>query len=419
MKTFVHKLTKKQRNTFYILSLVCLLLSILIILPAGLSTAAILFCVFEIIIISYYATIPGKVKKRKSAAREWVDALIFAVIAATLIRAFVIEAYTIPTPSMEKSLLVGDFLFVSKYHYGPRIPNTPIAFPFAHHTMPLFGGKSYVEWLKIPYIRLPGFVDIERNDIVVFNYPMDGDPPLSRPVDKRENYIKRCVAIPGDILELKECQLYINHEISNNPEHMQLNYVVKTNGAPQFRQFRKDHDINDEYVVSRKGRDFHLPMTKYMVGQLQDQEYVKEIIPFCRIKDVGDVKLFPHDVNNFSFNIDNFGPIEIPGKGTTVKLSMENINLYKRIIGFYEHNDLNITDNKIIINGIETDSYTFTMDYYFMMGDYRHNSLDSRYWGFVPEDHIVGKPVLIWFSWDSAGKAFNKIRWKRLFSFIE
>ncbi|MBL4585465.1 MAG: signal peptidase I [Flavobacteriales bacterium] len=379
-------------------------------------------------------THPDKQKRPKnSTATEWADAIVFAVIAATLIRLFVIEAYTIPTSSMEKSLLVGDFLFVSKVSYGPRIPNTPLAFPFAHHTMPLLGGKSYLEWIKLPYWRLPGYTTIKNNDVVVFNYPMEGfasndsidaiSNRVNRPVDKRENYIKRCVGISGDKLEVIERVLYINGEPAEKPEDMQYSYNVKTDGTGFNPKVLKKYDITEGGRVSNSG-DFTLTMTNEAMEAISKFKNVKNVAPSIAKKGVYAEYIFPNsdpDLQSnknkkFFWNVDNFGPVIIPKKGDTVKLTMENMAIYERVIDFYEDNDFELRGDTIFINGVETDSYTFKMAYYFMMGDNRHNSADGRFWGFVPEDHTVGKAVFIWLSIDKNG---GGIRWNRLFSFIE
>ncbi len=361
--------------------------------------------------------------KKKGFVREWVDAIVFAVIAATIIRLFFIEAYTIPTSSMEKSLLIGDFLFVSKVSYGPRIPNTPLAFPFAHHTIPGINTKAYLEWIKLPYYRLPGFSKIENNDVVVFNYPMEG----FRPVDKRENYIKRCVAIPGDVLEVKEGVLHINGEKAYQPEMMQHSYAVKTNGTGFNQRVLRKLDITEGGRVSNAG-DFTLTMTDEARKEISELQNVVEVKPSIAEAGAYAEYIFPNSdpelkstaKKKFFWNVDNFGPITIPKKGETVELTVDNLPIYERLISFYENNDLKIEETTIYINGVEATSYTFKMDYYFMMGDNRHNSADSRFWGFVPEDHIVGKAVFIWLSIDKdATKFLERIRWNRLFSLID
>lgn len=358
-----------------------------------------------------YVGISGRSKKGQM--REWVDALLFAVVAATIIRSFIIEAYTIPTSSMEKTLLVGDFLFVSKFHYGPRTPNTPISFPFAHHTMPVVGGKSYVESLQFPYFRIPGFQNVKRNDIVVFNWPQED----FRPVDKRENYIKRCVAVPGDKLEVQGSILYINDAVAFEPAEMQYQYKVLTNGEPLNRKVIQDMEITDGGMISSHTGLYLFSLTEDKVKQLETFKNIREVEKHRAAK--GEVQAqryyYPPDIEKYPWNVDNFGPLVVPAKGETVALNSDNILLYKRIIEVYEGNDLLIEGDAIKINGEVADSYTFKMNYYFMMGDNRHNSEDSRFWGFVPEDHIVGKAWLVWLSLDK-GKSFPaNIRWDRFF----
>ncbi len=349
-------------------------------------------------------------KPKKSKTREWVDALIFAVVAATLIRTFVVEAYTIPTQSMEKTLLIGDFLFVSKMSYGPRIPMTPIAFPFAHHTMPIIGTKAYLEWIKLPYYRLPGFTKIKRNDIVVFNVPFE----QQRPVDKRENYIKRCVAVPGDTLQVDSSVLFINGKKAFLGEHAEMQYTVNTNGQAIDEDLIRDLDITDYGVDENNHYQMHL--TKANADIIRQLPIVKEMKPSIQARnDVRDM-LYPSE--RFKWNVDNYGPIIIPKKGSTITLTPENLDMYRAIIEKYENHQLVETNGKILIDGKEVNQYTFAMDYYWMMGDNRHNSLDSRFWGFVPEDHIVGKAWMIWLSWNQNADLLHKIRWSRIFNMI-
>ena len=355
-----------------------------------------------------------KSNTKKSMGREWLDAIVFAVIAATLIRTFFIEAYTIPTSSMEKSLLVGDFLFVSKVSYGARIPNTPLSFPFAHHTLPFTEDtKSYLEWIKLPYYRLPGFGKIKNNDVVVFNYPMED----FRPVDKQENYIKRCVAIPGDTLQVKESTLYINNKMAEKPERMQFKYHVKTDGSGFNPKTIEDMGITEGGMISNQG-DYELTLTKESSEKIKQFSNVQSLEPYIENPGTYADYIFPMSPN-FPWNVDNYGPIVIPKEGNTISLSTKNLPIYKRLIEVYEHNKLEIKDSAIFINGTKADSYKFKMDYYFMMGDNRHNSADSRFWGFVPIDHIVGKGVFVWLSLDAnQTNIFKKIRWNRVFSFI-
>ena len=358
---------------------------------------------------------------KKSTAREWADAIIFATIAASLIRGFLIEAYMIPTGSMERRLLVGDFLFVSKLNYGPRIPNTPLAFPFAHHTMPLTGGKAYSEIINIPYKRLPGFQNIERNDVVVFNYPMEADEPFNRPVDKRENYIKRAVGIPGDELIMKDGKLTVNGTLQYNSDDLQTSYIVVAEpfGLSEDILLKKRYDVDLENTDPSQGI-YVLHITEAEAEDVRSWSNVKEVREVIFGTDNPNYASFPnYNWDSVQWSYDNFGPIKVPAKGWTVQLDDRTLPLYQRAITVYEGNTLEIRGNEIFINGEKTDSYTFKMDYYWMMGDNRHNSYDSRGWGFVPEDHIVGKALFTWLSYDKDGSFLSKIRWNRIFKGIK
>lgn len=348
----------------------------------------------------------------KSKTREWVDALIFAVIAATIIRTFLIEAFTIPTPSMEEDLLVGDFLFVSKVSYGARTPMTPLSFPFAHQELPLFGGKAYSEAIKLPYYRLPGFSDIKNHDVVVFNYPMEDD----RPVDKQTHYIKRCIGIPGDSIKLIDGLVYVNNKADTlNPKGQRLYFISAEPGFIFEESTRKRLNITQEDMkYLSQGL---IMLTASSAEEIKKMKGIAALQVYARGKDEYNPGVFPQD-GRFKWNEDNYGTIWIPKKDATIPLTPENVAIYKRAITVYEHNTLNEANGKVYINGKEASNYTFKQDYYWMMGDNRHNSLDSRFWGFVPEDHIVGKAVFIWMSWDTDGNFFNKIRWGRLFNLI-
>jgi signal peptidase I len=386
----------------------------------------------------------------KSAMREWVDAIIFAVIAASIIRIFLIEAYTIPTSSMEKSLLVGDYLFVSKVSFGPKVPNTPLAFPFVHHTLPLTEStKSYLEWIKLPYYRFPGLSTIKNMDVVVFNYP-DGDTLstklqsnisyyqlvrsygrdavwnnkqyfgdiIARPVDKRENFIKRCIGIPGDSIQIIDQKVFINGKPEQNPGKVQYKYLVRTDGSPINQKNLEKLDIIEQISTDNNGT-YELTLSSESKDKISQFSNVKGIEPVIAPKGSWDPNLFPFD-STYRWNIDNYGPVWIPKKGTTINLNTGNIALYQRIIDVFEENDLRIEGDKIFINGQQVQTYTFKMDYYWMMGDNRHNSADSRYWGFVPYDHVVGKAVFVWLSLDSKKTLFDgKIRWNKLFRIVK
>ena len=367
--------------------------------------------VFGIFTLGVWFLLKTKPGQRKTVFREWVDAIIFAVIAATIIRTFFIEAYTIPTPSMEKSLLVGDFLFVSKVSYGARIPNTPLSFPFAHHTMPIFGGKSYLEWIKIGYHRLPGFGKVKHGDCVVFNWPAENE---GRPVDKKENYIKRCIGTPGDTLSIVEREVYINGVKDNLPKSSQSSYHVVTDGTGFSERALSRLGLRGD-TLSPLEYNYHL--TRAEAEELKTFGNVKQIDANTVPKGYFQPFIFPFE-SKYNWNVDNFGPIWIPKKGMTITLDSNNIAFYRKCIGEYEGNKLEEKNGQFIINGQVATQYTFKMDYYFMMGDNRHDSADSRFWGFVPEDHIVGKAVFIWMSWDTDGSFFSKVRWSRLFHTI-
>ena len=395
-----------------------------------------------------YAGIAVVKNYKKGTVREWIDAAAFAVVAATLIRTFVFEAYVIPTPSMEKTLLVNDYLFVSKFAYGPRLPNTPIATPFVHHTIPGLNVKSYVEWIHLPYIRW--FASpVKRNDVVVFNFPVNdtlindeanygslktyyeavreegrdavwqnhGDLIITRPVDKRENFIKRCVGIGGDTVQVINGIVHINGKpqvIFPNSERFYK--VVNPKSTPLEPENLAAMGIN----IREDQGDIRRYESGEVMVNITNEEWTnmspanKALFTWFNYPAAND--LFPYYRNVDStrqWSADNYGPVWIPKKGATMQLTPDNIVRYERTIRVYEGNEFEDRGGKYFINGKEATSYTFKMDYYWMMGDNRHNSLDSRYWGFVPEDHVVGKASLIWFSFEHGP------RWKRIFRSIQ
>jgi len=385
-----------------------------------------------------------KEKKKKSKFREWTDAILFAIIAATIIRMFFIEAYTIPSGSMEKSLLIGDFLFVSKINYGARIPMTPVAFPFAHHTMPITGTQAFYPGIQWKYRRLPGLQEIKRNDVVVFNAPEGDTVTLEnqdanyyqlvrqlgrmsvhrqytvayRPVDKRENLIKRCIGIPGDTFSIHKGLVYINGKA----------VPLKNTGTGSYMVTFKSSDVNfgvfeemgfvissDISAVSASNYLFRgTPDAMQAVAKL---DFVQSVRSYSADQHAVDPDVYPSDPNR-KWNLDNMDSFVIPKKGMVITLDSASVPLYDRVIRVYEGNTLVKSGSGWLINGKPAKTYTVKMNYYWMMGDNRYNSLDSRFWGFVPEDHIVGKALFTWMSFDSNASFLHKIRWSRILSGI-
>jgi len=427
-------------------------------------------------------------KKSKNKAvlslMGWVDAILFALVAVYFINTYLFQNYQIPSSSLEKSLLVGDFLFVSKASYGPRVPNTPLSFPLVQHTFPLLNCKSFIEHPQWDYKRLKGFDSVKRNDIVVFNFPAGDSVVVNkqnpdyysscywagykvlinqnpnqqpatdqcysigreivrsnanneygemvyRPVDRRENYVKRCVAIAGDWMKIKDNQVYVNNVPQEKIPGIQFNYFVQTDGTQLTEAIldKLNISVDDRAMVDNTqfanglksiGMDpnlpvYHFPLNEETYAKLQKLTGVTKLV----IETSNAPDVFPLGGGK-RWTRDNFGPIWIPKKGMSLALNTYNLPIYERIIRIYEHNKLEVKGNKFYINDKPSKTYTFKMDYYWMMGDNRHNSADSRYWGFVPEDHIVGRPVLVWLSLNKDKSLFDgKIRWNRFFKNAE
>lgn len=373
-------------------------------------------------------------ERPKSKAREWWDAILFAVVAATLIRWLIMEAYTIPTPSMENSLLVGDFLFVSKFHYGTRTTTTPLQVPLTHQKIWFTNIPSYVEWIKLPQYRLPGFTHVKRNDVVVFNVPpKELNENIDYPIDLKTNYIKRCVAVAGDTLVIKDKKIYTNGTLLENHPEVQYSYLVTSDGPINERNLNKLDLGPEDYQISGRQQDgkfvYLMWLTQGKVDALKQLPYIKEVQIQKRNESDGVIPYSAYYEWNgrsntsekfVSWSTDNFGPLWIPKEGATIPINDSTLALYGATIKLYEHHDdVKVTESTLTINGQALSEYTFKQNYYFMMGDNRHNSLDSRFWGFVPEDHIVGKAFFIWLSIDRNADFLHKIRWSRFFKIIE
>jgi signal peptidase I len=368
---------------------------------------------------------------KKSPLVEWTEAITFAVVAATLIRWLIMEAYTIPTPSMENSLLVGDFLFVSKFHYGTRTPKTPLQLPLTHQKIWFTDIPSYVDWIQLPQYRLPAISEVKSGDVVVFNVPPKRlNENKEYPVDLKTNYIKRCVAAAGETLRIVDQKILVNDtELKNHPL-VQWSYRVIANGLINERNLDKLGIGTEDYQITGRpdenSLEYMMWLTPEKAQELKGLPYIKAVTQEKHDQGFG---IFPFSEyygygagveNTFNWALDNFGPLWIPKKGETIAINDSTLALYGFIITQYDHTDnAKIENKKLVINNQEVSEYTFNQNYYFMMGDNRHNSLDSRYWGFVPEDHIVGKGFFIWLSIDPNQSFFNKIRWKRFFKMID
>lgn len=380
---------------------------------------------------------PDRSLRPKSNAGEWVSSILFAVVAATIVHTYVMQPFTIPTSSLEKTLLVGDFLFVSKFHYGARVPMTPISFPMVHDTIPLLKKRSYVKGGEYPYMRIPGFQKIKRNDIVVFSWPVDTlvnilNPyggTFIKPMDKKSNYVKRAVGIPGDSLEVRDGYVYINGEKNQLPDRakLQFSYGFKTTGNLSPRAFKR-YDITDGLRGVDQDMNAYVlaAATEEAAAQLQSDPNVSEVFRYNTAeKGQWDPGTFPRD-DRYPWNTRFFGPIFVPEKGATVAITPDNLPLYRRIIEVYEGSELgldhtiSLSGTQVLLNGEPLTEYTFKQDYYWMMGDNRDNSQDARMWGFTPFNHVVGKPVFVWMSIDGINNGIKnwKFKWDRFFTTV-
>ncbi|MCD8408289.1 signal peptidase I [Tenacibaculum dicentrarchi] len=399
------------------------------------------FYIYYINYLTDTSYIENRSLQPNSALGEWVSSIAFAIIAATLVHTYFMQPYTIPTSSLEKTLLVGDYLFVSKFHYGARIPSSTIAAPMAHDTLPLLGVKSFISDDKnkdgflnkasLPYMRIPGFQKIKRNDIVVFSWPADslktmwGDKSgvaTYKPIDKKTNYVKRATGIAGDTLEVRDGYVFINGKKTILPDRAkpQWYFKVDTQGKKLSMETINEFNINGEGKMSNDGI-YYFNLTDDEATNLRKNTIVKSVTKYLKPSGTYDASVFPHNPK-YAWSSDNFGPLYIPKAGSTVALNEDTIPFYEQIIRRYENNDLTIFGDAIYINGKKAESYTFKQDYYWMMGDNRQNSLDARNWGYVPFDHVVGKPVMIWLSWNPNAPDFvskiNSIRWDRMFTTV-
>jgi signal peptidase I len=349
---------------------------------------------------------------KKSIAREWGDALMFAVVVSTLVRWATFEAYAIPSSSMEKSVLVGDHIFVSKLHYGSRTPITPLQIPLTHQTIWGTDIAAYSDALQLDSYRLPGFSEIKRNDAVVFNYPLETE----HPTDQKTHYIKRCIGLAGDSVAIREMQVYINGKPADTPKERQYRYALTTDRLLRD-SFFADLDISEVY---RNQNGYTVYVSPEKAAALASLDFVKEMKLQKASPGEVDPGVFPHAPALYPWNQDNFGPLYIPKADATVAITPATLPIYEKVILEYDHNEnAEVRDGKLFIDGKEATQYTFKQNYYFMMGDNRHNSLDSRYWGFVPEDHVVGKAMFVWMSKKPEGDFLSSIRWNRLLHVVE
>ena len=364
-----------------------------------------------------------KEKKPVSILREWYNSIVFAVVVATLIRWSAVQAFVIPTPSMENTLLVGDFLFVSKLHYGPQTPRTPLQIPLTHQKIWGTNIPSYVQWVQLPTYRFPGFSKVKRGDVVVFNVPpISLNEGIDHPVDLKNNYVKRCVAIAGDRLEVQHRQVMVNGEPLPDPPNMKFSFIVTSRDEINKRNLTGlGLDRDDYYFLGRTENDramYRMFLTKQQAEEVRSVPYILSFSDDTNTYTSPDERIFP-SIYSATWTGDNYGTLIIPQRGMKITVNDSTLSAYGEVIRLYEQNkNVQIAEGKLSIDGKSLTIYTFKQNYYFMMGDNRHNSLDSRYWGFVPEDHIVGKALFIWFSMDQEAGLLKKVRWERIGNII-
>jgi signal peptidase I len=420
-------------------SILCIWVGLIFLLPLNL-------VLYDLFITRYvdWSLRSYRLPRRLQLSIEWIFVVLLALVCSFTIKLLFLETYKIPTPSMEETLLAGDYIFVSKLAYGPRLPETPLAIPFFHNKLPS-GKKSYSEKVEMPYKRLKGFSRVKRGDIIVFNFP-EGDTMvvqypgqnyyslvrqygrdyilsefeiITHPVDKRENYIKRCMALPGDTLLITEGKVRVNGELQAELPLQKFKYYVSTRGEPLPDRLLDSLNILKTTVTYNPVNSLHvLYLTNEKVEALKSYPQVRSISRYMEpTLSFQNQEIFPHS-SNYRWTGDNFGPLRIPARGDTIRLTLLNLPLYKRIISTYEKNELAVRDGVIHINGQPADHYVIQMDYYFVMGDNHHNSADSRYWGFVPEDHLLGKAVLVLFSVKPDSPFIGGLRKERIFRSI-
>ena len=444
MNTNIRKILKSKYFQFFIVSLIYVLWVL------WLDNIWFLFGLLIIIEVFFIKKVNWRFWHKKNNPQKLkediIDAAVLALFLAFFIRIFLVQVFVIPSPSMEKTLLTGDYIFVSKINYGPRLPMTPLSIPFMNNYFPKTNIKSYITGVQLPYKRLKGFGKVKYGDVIVFNLPV-GDTVLEglvdedyyklcregnmdsllknrskiyHPIDKRQFYVKRCVGLPGDTLKIDKGNILVDGVKKPNQKNIQYNYLIKTDGSEiPFKQLNDLGISFNEIKLNKSTWLYEIPLTQESVKAIENSKGIQGLRRIEKTEgSVFNFTIFPYSIHHL-WAEDNYGPIYIPEKGENIKINIYNLALYKRIISAYENNNLVVKDDKIFINGKECDSYTFKKNYYFVLGDNRHNSFDSRFWGFVPEDHIVGKAIFVWFSYEKYAKGFKAIRWDQIFKIIK